>query len=184
MSDSLDTVVSAQLALGERLIWSGKPRGGFRLSAQDFFLMPFSLIWCGFVCFWEWAVVTSHSPLVMKLWGIPFILIGIHLLAGRFFVDALQRSKTFYAVTEDRILIVTNLLFKNVKSVNLRTLGEISLGERNDGSGSILLGPVRYSSTGPGIARYNPPTLDIQEGRRVYELILANQKRILSQVSR
>jgi hypothetical protein len=69
----------------------------------------------------------------MKLWGIPFILIGIHLLAGRFFVDALQRSKTFYAVTEDRILIVTNLLSKNVKSVNLRTLGEISLGERNDG---------------------------------------------------
>ena len=183
MSDSLDIVISAQLAPGERLIWSGKPRGGFRLSVQDFFLIPFSLVWCGFVCFWEWAVVTSHSPLIMKLWGIPFILVGIHLLAGRFFIDALQRTKTFYGVTEDRILIVTNLVFKNVKSVSLRTLGEISLNERNDGSGSILLGPVRYSSAGPGIAHYNPPTLEVQEVGRVYELILANQKKILSQAS-
>ena len=183
MSDSLDIVISAQLAPGERLIWSGKPRGGFRLSVQDFFLIPFSLVWCGFVCFWEWAVVTSHSPLIMKLWGIPFILVGIHLLAGRFFIDALQRTKTFYGVTEDRILIVTNLVFKNVKSVSLRTLGEISLNERNDGSGSILLGPVRYSSAGPGIAHYNPPTLKVQEVGRVYELILANQKKILSQAS-
>jgi hypothetical protein len=184
MNDSLGTMISAQLAPGEHLLWSGKPQTGFRLSGQDFVLIPFSLIWCSFVLFWEWAVVTSHGPLIMQLWGIPFVLVGLYILIGRFFVDALQRNKTFYGVTEDRVLIVTSFIFKNVKSVSLRTLGEISMNEGNDGSGSILLGPVRYSSSGPGITRYSPPTLDsILDVRRVHELILANQKRVLSGMS-
>jgi hypothetical protein len=184
MNDPLDNVISAQLAPGERLVWSGKPRKGFRLSGQDFVLIPFSLIWCGFVLSWETAVVMSHGPLIMQLWGVPFVLVGLHILVGRFFVDALQRNKTFYGLTDDRVLIVSNFLFKNVKSVSLRTLGEISLSEGNDGSGSILLGPVRYSSSGPGVTRYSPPTLDsIPDVRRVHELILASQRRVLSGIS-
>jgi hypothetical protein len=185
MSDPLENILSAQLAPGERLIWSGKPGAGIRFTFQDVFLIPFSLIWCGFVCFWETAVVSSHAPLIMKLWGIPFILLGIHLLIGRFFVDALSRSRTFYGISQDRILIVTNLLFRNVQSVTLRTLNEITLKEGHADSGSILLGPVRYSSSGPGFARQSPPTLDsIPEVRQVYDLILSNQKRIFSETSR
>ena len=37
-----DSVLSAELGPGERLVWSGKPRGGIRLRAQDAFLIPFS----------------------------------------------------------------------------------------------------------------------------------------------
>lgn len=40
-----DSVLSAELGPGERLVWSGKPRGGIRLRAQDAFLIPFSLLW-------------------------------------------------------------------------------------------------------------------------------------------
>ena len=32
-----DSVLSAGLGTGERLVWSGKPRGGIRLRAQDAF---------------------------------------------------------------------------------------------------------------------------------------------------
>jgi hypothetical protein len=184
MSDSFDTVISAQLAPGEQLIWSGKPRGGLQLSGQDLVLIPLLLIWCGCSFYSEWNAVTRHYPLIVQLGYIPFVLIGIHLLAGRFLIDALRRSKTFYGVTQDRVLIVTNLFFKNVESVGLRTLGEASLSERNDGSGSVLLRPVRYSAPGEDRVCYNPPTLDsIQEVRRVYELILANKRRILSEGS-
>jgi hypothetical protein len=184
MSDSLDTVFSAQLAPGERLIWSGKPKSGFRLSLQDLALIPFSLILCGIVFYWERNAFISRYPLTTQLWSIPFMLIGLHMLAGRFLVDALRRSTTFYGMIEDCILIVTNLIFRKVESVSLQTLPEISLSERNDGSGSILLGTVQYSSPGPDAICYYPPTLDsIPEVRRVYELILANQRRILSEVS-
>jgi hypothetical protein len=183
MSDSLDTAIAAQLAPGERLIWSGKPKGGFCLSSQDLALIPIGLIWCGFSFYSEWNAVTRHYPLMIQLGYIPFVLAGIYLLVGRFFAEVLRRSTTFYGMTEDRILIVTNLIFKKLESVSLRVLGQISLSERKDGSGSILLGPVRYSTPGEDRVRYNPPTLDsIQEVRRVYELLVANKKKISLEV--
>ena len=32
------------------------------------------------------------------LWGIPFVLVGLYIVFGRFFVDAKQREKTCVAI--------------------------------------------------------------------------------------
>ena len=41
------------LEAGEQILWLGKPEKLHLLSAQDVFLIPFSLLWFGFVVFYN-----------------------------------------------------------------------------------------------------------------------------------
>ena len=52
-----DSSISRILDGNERLIWSGRPRGGIRFRRQDIFMIPFSLLWGGFAFFWEFSVL-------------------------------------------------------------------------------------------------------------------------------
>lgn len=146
MSDSATGVMdlaaqqamSGQLGSGERLLWAGSPTPGIRLRVTDAVLIPFSLAWGGFAFFWEYQVIKSGAPFVMRLFGLPFVLIGLHFIVGRYFVDAWQRSRTVYGLTNQRALIVMG---RQVRSLNLQTLGDVTLSERPDGTGTILFVP-------------------------------------------
>ena len=102
---NLPAALQRQLAAGEQILWQGKPRQGLMLRSADAYLVPFSLLWCGFVIFWEWNVIRLGAPLLFKLWGIPFVLVGLYLVAGRFFTDARRRAHTHYVLTTERLLI-------------------------------------------------------------------------------
>ncbi len=183
---SVEDPIYSELSSGERLIWSGTPGQGVRLRPADALMIPFSLAWGGFAIFWEYSVL--HIPAApnkagagvdafMTLWGIPFVLIGLYLIVGRFFVDAYQRARTRYAVTDQRVLIVTRLWNKDVKSIALRTLGEMSLRELADGSGTITFGPAppfnwMMAPGWPGATKKVAPAFEFVEGaRNVYEQI-------------
>ena len=92
----------------------------------------------------------------MELWGIPFILIGAHMLVGRFFVDKWQRARTTYGLTSQRVIIVSELFRRSIKSLNLRTLADVSLTERPDGSGTITFGSeaAEVAQSGPSASRH------------------------------
>ena len=72
--------LTRELASGERLLWAGKPRQGIFTRRSDAFVIPFSLLWCGFAIWWEANALSSNSPLLFRLWGIPFVLVGLHLV--------------------------------------------------------------------------------------------------------
>ena len=163
--------IRRELAPLEQVLWSGRPRQGVFLRLSDAVQIPFSLFWCGFIAFWEHGVVQSGS-IFMMLWGIPFILVGLHLLVGRFLLDAWQRACTDYAVTDQRVLIVNYLFTRRVRSVELAGLSEMTLTERRDGRGSITFGrPIggRGRSLG-GDSGWSPgspnatPRFDLIEG--------------------
>lgn len=137
---SLPPEISRLLTNRERILWSGRPKQGLMLRSSDAALIPFSLMWGGFAIFWETTAVMSGAPFFFRLWGIPFVLVGLYLIAGRFFADAWERGKTVYVVTNERVLIVGGLLKRTVTSLELRTLPEMSLSLAGDDKGTLTFG--------------------------------------------
>ncbi|HEX9003318.1 MAG TPA: PH domain-containing protein, partial [Blastocatellia bacterium] len=161
-----------------------QPRGGIIFRGSDLFLIPFSLMWGGFAIFWEAAVLTTDGPFFFKLWGIPFVTVGLYMIFGRFLVDARQRKQTYYGVTNERVIIVSGIFSKKVKSLNLRTLSDISVDEKSDGSGTITFGPSNPSSQWfggaqfPGWQQQAAPAFDlIPNAKNVYEVIRDAQRK-------
>src|SRR5579872_4968964 len=132
--------LSDLLLTGERIVWSGAPGRGSLLTSADTLMIPFSLIWCGFAIFWEYSAVTQGGPFFFRLFGVPFVLVGLYLVAGRFLVDAWIRRGMQYAVTNRRILISRSGMFSKLIAVTLDALPEASLIERANGRGTIRFG--------------------------------------------
>lgn len=181
MLGDMVSAIESQLGANERLLWSGQPKQGLMLRPLDILLVPFSLLWGGFVIFWEVAAAIADAPSFFLLWGIPFALIGLYLVFGRFFVDVWQRRKTYYAVTNERVLILSGIFGRNTRSLSLRTLSDMSLRRNRDGRGTITFGPS-YPFSGwrtglyPGTGRYAAPTFEmIEDAQTVYDLIRRTQ---------
>lgn len=160
----------------ERLIWAGQPKKGLIFRKSDLFFIPFSLLWCGFAVFW--MTQASKAGGVFSLFGIPFVVAGLYFVFGRFIIDMKMREKTYYGLTENRIIIRSGIFTRSTNSINLKSLTNLEFTEKNDGSGTILLGPRNprdpYGMSNgmtPGIK--STPSLDqIQDVRTVYSLIV------------
>lgn len=125
----------------ETILWSGQPKRGIVFTAKDIFLIPFSLIWCGFAIFWIIMALNIGAPFYFTMFGIPFVILGLILVFGRFIIDAKQRAHTFYGLTNERIIIKSGVYKKSVKSINISTISDIEYTEKSDGSGTLYLGP-------------------------------------------
>ena len=180
-SDSSSQVILPLLGREERLLWSAQPRQGIFLRSTDAYLIPFSLLWGGFAFFWEATVLNSNGPMFFRLWGVPFVLVGIYLIVGRFFADAKLRSRTYYGLTTERIVIVSGFFSRTTKSLQLRTLSDVSLAESNGGLGTITFGTAApwWAGTGgwPGSRQQLSPSFEsISAARDIYEKIRVAQK--------
>ncbi len=171
-----DSKLRAQLGLDEHLLWSGQPAQGIRFHPRDLVMVPFSLAWGGFAIFWEWSVARTNAHWLFMLWGVPFVLIGLYLIVGRFFWDAWERSRTYYGLTNRRVMIVTAGRRTKVQSLELVTLGETVLSTSSDGSGSIQFGSMPWAhgwwsgSGWPGTQ--GPPSFEtIPDAKRVHEMV-------------
>ncbi|MDD5570666.1 MAG: PH domain-containing protein [Bacteroidales bacterium] len=164
---------------GEVIVWRGIPRQGILIGAFDSFMVPFSLFWGGFAFFWEFMVIKMNAPLIFKIFGIPFVLVGIHLIIGRFFVDMLKRRKTVYCITKERVIIKYGFMSKKIKSYEIKLLSNISYTERKDGSGTIILGTLladMFNNTNrQGIGRTEGLEF-IPNVKEVYNIIIGLQK--------
>jgi len=168
-----------ELNPGEKIIWSGQPQQGLTLQPADIFMIPFSLLWGGFAIFWESAAILSGAPFFFMLWGIPFVLVGLYMIFGRFFVDMAQRRKTYYALTNERAIILSGLFNQSIKTLKLKQIPEINITTRSNGTGTITFGASHpmawmYSGSGfPNMGRYQiAPSFDmIEDAKMVYQQI-------------
>jgi len=129
--------LSAALDAGERLLWWGVPKRGFVLRRTDGMLIPFSFLFLGIAVFWEWQVVHAAEP-VFAIFGIPFILAGLYVVAGRFVHDAMRRRRIVYGITDKRVLIIAP---RSLESIELSSLDQIHLEKTAGHVGSVVFGP-------------------------------------------
>lgn len=178
---NIENEIRPHLRPDERLLWAGKPRGGIVFRRSDITFIPFSLLWGGFAIFWELLVIAFDAPLLFKLWGIPFVLVGLYLIVGRFFVDAKVRAHTFYGLTRDRIIIKSGVFSQSVQSIPVRTLVDVTYSQKADRSGTIILGTagagyIIKSNSGSTGTKQMPQLELIENVQNVYDQILELQR--------
>ena len=165
---------------GEMLEWTGRPRPWRVFSPSDALLIPFSLLWTGFAIFWETGVIASNAPVFFQLWGVPFLLVGMYIIFGRFLFSAWERRHTWYGVTNQRILILTTTFGHRVRSFYFTMLAEIETTISASGRGTLLFGvPPSYGSFGWTSSRrrnvwhrdLTSGFYDIPDARYVFDLI-------------
>lgn len=123
------------LVENETLLWAGQPIKGIVFRTADIFLIPSSLLRCGFAIFW--FISASQVGGIFALFEIPFVIIGLLFVFGRFIIEAKQRDHTFYGITKEIIIIKSGVFSKNIKSISIKNLSGIEYTEKNDGSGTI-----------------------------------------------
>lgn len=186
---------NGRLLPGERIAWSGQPQQGLLLTARDIFLIPFSLMWCGFAIFWTFMVTSASVSEAnaaaevngaggfFVLWGLMFVAIGLYFVVGRFIVDAWVRRGLHYAVTDQRILIARGAPFGRFTALNIGKLPDIDLSERGNGRGTIRFGQPAAMRGYRGMSLWSvaldptPQFLGIEDARRVFDLIQRAQAR-------
>ena len=182
MDPHVEQQFAGRLLSGERVLWSGRPGLGIRVRHGDIIMIPFSLAWAGFVIFWLYRAFQEGQPFFFRFWGIPFLLIGAYLVMGRFPADARRRGRTYYCVTDQRVIVLVQP--DSCTTFNLRTLPGLTLTERPDGTGDVVLANTdgRYVATGGWVPRGSvaPTMLEFLESpRNVYDIISRAQQRVV-----
>ena len=181
---------------GETLLWSGQPQLRVLFHQQDLFVIPFSLLWGGFAIFWEWAA-TGHfgsrgNSLTgfFALWGLPFVLLGQYMIWGRFLYTAWRKSRTYYGLTNRRVLVINAGNTRKVTDGYLSNLSSVSISTRTDGTGTIEFAPEpdramnglwgyrRSRSMQMDIDLSRLAFFDVENVRAVYQLIQEQRQRV------
>lgn len=179
--------VQPELIAGESLLWSGRPNPSVIFHSEDWSMIPFGLLWGGFSIFWEAAALgffghnsKGSPPIFMALWGVPFVLIGQYMIWGRFVYDAWLKRRTYYGITNRRLIAVQEGTRRRTCSMYLESIPSVE----RDGSftGTLWFGAKYPAIAGTGRrtrgtrSRFyvgNVPVFaDIDDADSVYRLIL------------
>ena len=187
-NDFVSTDSLGLLLPGERIVWSGEPIRHRLLRIEDAYLIPFSLLCGGFAIFWEaGAVISARDPFAVLV-GLPFLLVGLYLIFGRFVVRAMASRKARYLVTDRRVVVTGGATGRAVGTAYLAGLPPPVITENEDGSGDLAFGmfPSGFGYRGLGTRRHPGWSLgfepimpfrfrDIPDVVRVRDLIVAGQ---------
>ncbi len=174
------------LLRGEKVAWAGMPDRRFRFTGGDIFLVPFSILWGGFALFWAAGVLglfDGHPELNPgALFGIPFVLIGQYFIWGRFIYKRYKNRRTFYGLTNQRVLILATLRSRRLQALFLNQLPVINKVVQRGGVGTLEFGfspswSAAYANSGMELfagrsAPLAPAFYDLPDVDSVYQLVM------------
>ena len=175
----------------EQVLWAGQPDPKVIFTGADIFLVPFSLLWGGFAIFWEFMASTGVANAQIKqhqgpiwffpLFGIPFVLMGLYFIFGRFIYKAWRKRNTYYAVTNKRVIVLTKGMGRDIQAAFINTLPSVNKSIRSNGNGTI-----RFGNSSPMVSMYGNSGMDffgsfygkdiltfydLSEANKVYDLV-------------
>jgi len=140
----------SELQSGESLYWTGiadPRRAAIATLPATLFGIPFA----GFALFWITQAYHATSAMskssnnsfahgfqVFPIFGLPFLLVGLGIVLAPLWAF-LKGGSTVYAITNQRIMIITGGSTRLVKSVTPADIVSIDHRERPDGSGDIVI---------------------------------------------
>lgn len=187
-------LIRRHLRRNEELVWLGKPETGWRFTPSDWYLIPFGILWAGFVVIWEAVAVggalATGDPAVwlFPLFGIPFLIVGWFLTIGRFRLRSAQRRRLTYALTNRRVLGIERGSVESVRSVFLEGLSGIGQRIGADGVGTLSFEPIppiwaMYAGSGlewmiGGLSALPLQFFDVKDAANLVALIEQQRERL------
>lgn len=172
--------ILSELLSGEEILWADQPSNKRLFTAGDVLLVPITLLWGGFALFWNVAVWSGSAPVLFRLWGLPFLIMGTYISIGRFFYKRWRNARTYYAVTDRRLLIFHYGLRRDSEAYAIHDLSRLRKNAGRDGIGNIIFGEAhgRYNNSidmsNTGMESFGhtiPGFYDIAYVNEVYTLI-------------
>jgi hypothetical protein len=172
--------LEGRLLPGERVLWTGRPKQGLLLSAIDLWLLPMILLTAAPPLLILTRAVRSpivHHPSEFVGVIFPFLVILL-LIAIRAGMDIWLRARTFYGVTDRRILIWRDGPLASYKVLDRARISAVELrGGGRRGSIRFGTGSTNWGGT-PAlfpILAVLPQFLAIENPRQVFDLIQETQ---------
>lgn len=142
----LKLALERELHPDEIVAWHGWQLG--RLDPRTFLIYIFAVPWTAFSVAWTVlaAIAVSNAPdrdasligWVFPLFGMPFVVIGLVMLATPFW-PAIQKGRVLYVVTDKRVLKLSVAGALTVTMVPADRIGKAERREQRDGAGMLTL---------------------------------------------
>lgn len=147
--ERIEQQLQTYLAPGERVLWTGRPAQGIAFQVYDLFLVPFSFVWAGLALTAFFA--QPVKPVPFPFWAVKwlFVVVALYITVGRFAIDWWIRAHVIYAVTDNRVMIVSTGFGTAVKSFGRGQNPSMHLVEGGNRIGSIRFrddGYMRYGA--------------------------------------
>lgn len=176
-----DNPFQGELLDGEEILWMGQPDKWRFFTSYDWFTIPMSILWCAFIFPFVLTGIASGKLFVIL---IPHVWVGVYLLFGRYILKFLRKTHTYYAVTNQRILILSRLFRRGFQAYSLFQSPVLEKHVGWGGVGTILFEAElskswwnskqrqpRSSAAMEYIGHFTPGFYDIHDVDEVYRLI-------------
>lgn len=149
MKNKATEAIEPYLEADEVLIWAGQPKKGIVFESSDIVKTIYVIGLFAFTYF-ATKLLSEISIFIAIPIGIIFYSGCILLGLGRFFIDAELRKKTFYGLTNKRIIIKSGTFPKKFKTVYLNSKPKIEFLPNFDDTSTIDLGIKGPTIAGKG----------------------------------
>lgn len=153
---------------GERLLWKGAPATGTRVTNTGITQSIFGVFFLGFSVFWVGLGANTGGGLTVALFGAPFVMVGLWLVAGHWFYDAYKRKHSRYALTNKRALIARTVFGRKMESYPINRFAPVGLVEGPLDTVNFHQKTVHSKN---GDTQINVGFRYIHNGRKVYNIL-------------
>lgn len=175
----LDNELNDFLNEEEKVLWKGQSKTNVHLTALDLFYVPASVL---FILF----AIKDFIIDEVDLMGIPFIIFGLYILVGRFFMKYFRKRRILYYVTSKRVIVLDKSRNKILLEKNINSIKHINKNIRRNGVGTLQFGNptiIQLLGGNTGLDVFDKPSIyesgetripvfyDIQDSEYVYKLV-------------